>query len=49
MIQVCDSGMDSGLGFKFGIQVWVSFCGIKFGIRVWDSGLGFSFWVQVWD
>ena len=26
VIQVWDSGMDSGLGFKFGIQVCDSFC-----------------------
>ena len=25
VIQVCDLGLDSGLGFKFGIQVWDSF------------------------
>ena len=34
---------DSGLGFKFGIQVSVS----GLGCRVWDSGLRFSFGIQV--
>ena len=37
----------SGLGLRFGIQVWYSnfnsCLGFRFGIQVYDSGLGFRY------
>ena len=49
--------LDSGLGLRFGIQVWYSnfksCLGFRFGIQVWDSRLGLRFGIQVlypdWD
>ena len=39
--------LDSGLGLRFGIQVWNSNCNSCLGFRivnqVWESGLGFRF------
>ena len=39
--------LDSGLGLRFGIQVWYSnfnsCLGFRFGIHVWDSSLGLRF------
>ena len=49
MIQICDSGLESRLGFKFGLQVSDLILGFMFGIRVWDFGLGFRFWILVSD
>ena len=53
MIQICDSFLESRLGFKFGIQVWDliwgSCLGYGFGISVWDSGFGFRFRTKVRD
>ena len=43
--------LDSGLVFRFGIQVWYSnfnsCLGFRFEIQVWDSSLGFKFVIKV--
>ena len=43
--------LDSGLGLRFGIQVWYSNFNscleFRLGIHVWDSSLGLRFGIQV--
>ena len=43
--------LDTGLGLRFGIQVWYSNLNsslvFRFGIQVWDSSLGLTFGIQV--
>ena len=29
--------LDTGLGLRFGVQVWIQVKGLEFGIQVWDS------------
>ena len=43
--------MDSGLGFRFWMPVWVSGLRFRFWIQVWihfwDSGLGYRIGIQL--
>ena len=62
VVHVCDSGMrfllgiqvlDTSLGLRFGVQVWIqvrdSSLGLRFGIQVSYSNGGFRVKIQVRD
>ena len=45
--------MDAGLGFRFGVRLWIqvlySGLGFRFCIQVWDLCLRFILEIKVWD